>query len=249
MKLNGLYFIWAFFLSLSLAAAEDEILLASSGSEIVQLLELYSSESCSSCPPADRWISELKDDVGLWKQFVPVVFHVDYWNHLGWKDVYSSGLMTKRQKDYSEIWNSSNIYTPEIIVAGKEWKNWRDSKQRLLSKTPSNQKISLLLYRTSKDHYRIETTGLKVDEKYVIRIAELELNMKSKITGGENSGQILEHNFIVKNWDSHPVDSKKSTAQFEIKNSNGKQSQKAIATWLEREGSPVPIQATGGYLK
>ncbi len=80
-------------------------LLASSGPNRVQVLELYTSESCSSCPPADRWVSELKKDERLWKKFIPIVFHVDYWNNIGWKDGLSSELMTKRQIDISKLWS------------------------------------------------------------------------------------------------------------------------------------------------
>src|SRR5271154_7473575 len=79
------------------ASPAERTLIASSGTSRVQLLELYSSESCSGCPPADAWVSELKEKSDLWKHVVPVVFHVDYWNYLGWKDGLSSDTMTKRQ--------------------------------------------------------------------------------------------------------------------------------------------------------
>ena len=58
----------------------------SSQEQRTTLIELYTSEGCSSCPPADRWLSRLKDDPRLWKQIVPLAFHVDYWNYLGWRD-------------------------------------------------------------------------------------------------------------------------------------------------------------------
>ena len=76
-------------------------LIGSSGAEQNQMLELYSSESCSSCPPADIRVSTLKAHPMLWKSVFPLVFHVDYWNDLGWKDELSSGTMTQRQIDLS----------------------------------------------------------------------------------------------------------------------------------------------------
>ena len=85
-------------------AANAHQLVARSGSGTIRLVELYSSESCSSCPPADRWMSTLKGHPGLWKSFVPVVFHVDYWNDLGWKDGLSASSMTKRQRDVAATW-------------------------------------------------------------------------------------------------------------------------------------------------
>ncbi len=68
-----------------------------SGPEQTALIELYTSEGCSSCPPAEAWMSHLKDDPGLWKQFVPIAFHVDYWDRLGWRDRFSSKRWTERQ--------------------------------------------------------------------------------------------------------------------------------------------------------
>src|SRR5450432_1176256 len=77
-----------------------------SGSSQVALVELYTSEGCSSCPPADQWLGALKDDAGLWKEFVPVEFHVNYWDSLGWKDRLSSPAYTAREYAYASAWGS-----------------------------------------------------------------------------------------------------------------------------------------------
>src|SRR5882672_4017645 len=92
--------------------------------EQTALLELYTSEGCSSCPPAEAWLSGLKDSPRLWKDFAPVAFHVDYWNYLGWKDRWSDAAFAERQRAYAQLWHSANIYTPEFILNGKEWQNW-----------------------------------------------------------------------------------------------------------------------------
>jgi Protein of unknown function (DUF1223) len=86
----------------------------------VSLLELYTSEGCSSCPPAEAWLSKLKNSQGLWDEFVPVAFHVDYWDNLGWKDRFSDEQYTERQKSYAQLWSASDIYTPEFVLNGKE---------------------------------------------------------------------------------------------------------------------------------
>src|ERR1700677_1386741 len=70
------------------------------------LVELYSSEGCSSCPPAESWGGSLRQDSGLWKKFVPVEFHVNYWDDLGWKDPYASNEFTDRQKNYAALWGN-----------------------------------------------------------------------------------------------------------------------------------------------
>ncbi len=67
----------------------------------VTLLELYTSEGCSSCPPADRWLSGLRDDPRLWREVVPVAFHVDYWDAIGWPDRFASAAHSERQRTYA----------------------------------------------------------------------------------------------------------------------------------------------------
>ncbi len=94
----------------------------------VSLVELYTSEGCSSCPPAEDWLNRLKDSPGLWKTFVPVAFHVDYWNSLGWKDRLSSPEFSERQRDYAQLWHADNIYTPCFILNGGEWHGWLDHR-------------------------------------------------------------------------------------------------------------------------
>lgn len=73
------------------------------------LLELYTSEACGSCPPAELWLSRLKNVNGLWSEFVPVAFHVDYWSNLGWRDKFSKREFTLRQQNYAQIWSAQDI--------------------------------------------------------------------------------------------------------------------------------------------
>src|SRR5438270_5874358 len=86
------------------------------------LLELFTSEGCSSCLPAEAWLSNLKNEPRLWQDFVPVAFHVDYWDHLGWRDPFASKTWTERQADYSARWKIENVYTPAFVLDGKEWR-------------------------------------------------------------------------------------------------------------------------------
>src|SRR5690348_2850331 len=119
-----------------------------SGPQQVPLLELYTSEGCSSCPPAEAWLSRLKDDPGLWKAFVPVAYHVDYWNRLGWNDRYSSPQWTERQSRYAALWSSQSVYTPAFVLNGNEWRNWS-------GKTPApNEKRTGQLQAASEDGKR-----------------------------------------------------------------------------------------------
>ena len=110
----------ALLVALSSAAAEPGHF--ASGPARVALIELYTSEGCSSCPPADKWLGELRDDPGLWRDFVPVEFHVNYWDNLGWKDRLSAPEFTAREYAYASDWGSSNVYTPCFVRNGAEWR-------------------------------------------------------------------------------------------------------------------------------
>src|SRR5215216_163125 len=101
-------------LSLPLLAAAGEPKVFSSGENQVHLLELFSSEGCSSCPPAEQWLADLRQAPGLWRDFVPVSFHVNYWDRLGWKDRFANKEFTARQYAYSSLWRSVSVYTPEF---------------------------------------------------------------------------------------------------------------------------------------
>ena len=82
------------------------------------LVELYTSEGCSSCPPADRWLSSLKDDEGLWKEFVPLAFHVDYWDYIGWEDRFADKQYSQRQRRYAHEFSEPTVYTPVYVGPG-----------------------------------------------------------------------------------------------------------------------------------
>lgn len=117
-----------FFGIFAAVVAKAEPIQFQSSERQTSLLELYTSEGCSSCPPAEKWLSGMKSESGLWTDFVPVAFHVDYWNSLGWRDRWSSEKFSDRQRVYAQAWGSENIYTPELVLNGKEWSNWFDWK-------------------------------------------------------------------------------------------------------------------------
>jgi len=101
--------------ALDLEAGVEPLAFQSSGNKTA-LLELFTSEGCSSCPPAETWLSGLKSAPGLWKEFVPVSFHVDYWDHLGWKDAWGTKAFSDRQRAYARNWQTDSIYTPGFVL-------------------------------------------------------------------------------------------------------------------------------------
>ncbi len=219
-----------------------------SGPEQTALVELYTSEGCSSCPPAEAWMSRLKNDLGLWKQFVPVAFHVDYWNNLGWRDRFSSSRWTERQRRYGALWQSDSVYTPAVVRNGNEVRNWAGSN--LLR--PNEKKAGLLTARTVDGRtfavdYEPEDGSASSWEAHV---AFLVSGISSRIGAGENSGRNLRHDFVVR--DLRDVEMKSfggalhSELSFDLPNQEG--GRNAVAIWVTRRGQLVPVQAIGGWL-
>jgi len=88
------------------------------------LIELFTSEGCSTCPAAEKWLSGLKSNQDLWKKIIPVAFHVDYWDRLGWRDRFAKPEFTARQQRSAAAWGGDSVYTPGFVVNGREWRDW-----------------------------------------------------------------------------------------------------------------------------
>ena len=97
----------------------NDTLTFQSGELQTTFIELYTSEGCSSCPPADRWLSQLKDDPTLWQDKVPIAFHVDYWDYIGWKDSLALPGNTQRQGQYKAENKIGFVYTPGFVINGQ----------------------------------------------------------------------------------------------------------------------------------
>lgn len=168
-----------------------------SGEKKVTLIELYSSQGCSSCPPADEWLSELKDDKRLFKQFIPLAFHVTYWDFLGWKDIFANPLNDARQRNYSQkVWKKNSVYTPQFIVDSKEYRQWFQGRPfpRLSDKYAGNLKAVF------DDNKNIEINYFNkniYNQNVMVNIALLGFNKEVKIKSGENESKTLNHNFVV----------------------------------------------------
>ncbi len=160
------------------------------------LLELYTSEGCSSCPPAEAWLSQLKENPKLWKDFVPVAFHVDYWDYLGWRDPWASKSFSDRQRTYAKQWRSDSIYTPGFALNGKEWRDWSGRKDGPRS---SGVKAGVLTV-SSSDTNRWQVSFAPANAAsadYEVHAALLAGGLTSNVKAGENRGRLLSHDFVV----------------------------------------------------
>ena len=215
------------------------------------LLELYTSEGCSSCPPAEAWLSQLTNASGLWNEFVPVAFHVDYWNNLGWRDKLSNEQFSDRQRSYAQAWSAENIYTPEFVLNGREWRNWLGFRG---APSASENKVGRLRVN-SDDGRHWQVTFNPTDNKgvadYEATIAVLVSGLNSEVTAGENSGRVLNHDFAVLSLVTCPLIGQTNGFQGTVvidANSKGIAGRRALAAWVTHRGELKPQQATGGWL-
>lgn len=241
--------IWA--LSTSCFSATLEF---NSGKLPVQLVELYTSEGCSSCPKADRWLSNLSDDSGLWERFVPVAFHVDYWNRLGWEDRFSSSRYSRRQRTHRSEGNINSVYTPGFVVAGTEWRGWF-SRQPL--PTNNTNIIGNLQLRVSGNSRYIARFD-QIEKKRTplqLTVVILGMNLVTNVKHGENSGKQLHHDFVVLDLIEEVSNDtlwQGKLPKFDtlVSFQNGENIKSlAIAAWVSQVNNLRPIQSVGGYLK
>lgn len=180
------------------------------------VVELFSSEGCSSCPSADFLVSKLTAWARQNKEPVyPVVFHVDYWNNLGWRDVFSREAFTQRQKEYARIFKTEGVYTPEIIVNGSD--AFVGSDENHLQKT-LDQELSIPAVVTlhiskimQKGHLIVSYQTQGFFHGDVVNVALVERGLSTDVTAGENAGRTLHHNNVVREFRTVPLTASNAT--------------------------------------
>jgi hypothetical protein len=216
-----------------------------SGPKRVQLLELFTSEGCSSCPPAEAALARLVKDPRLWREFVPTAFHVDYWDRLGWKDPFASAEWTKRQQTYAAQWNAENVYTPAFVLNGREWRGANipvtDEKAIGVLKVAVRPHDSLLV------SFEPAAGSARDLDCY---IARLGFGIDMAVHAGENNGRNLHHDFVVLDL-THaklgPNPQEFHLPSVPVKAANPPV-RTACAAWITKEGETTPLQAVGGWL-
>lgn len=164
------------------------------------LVELFTSEGCSSCPPADRALAFLdKEQPYPQAEVITLALHVDYWNSLGWKDEFSTSLFTQRQELYAEKLKVDSTYTPQMIVDGKiEFVGSDTGKAaRAIAEAAKVQKGKIEIVQNN-DKLTVKIADLPAHENSNVFLAIAEDNLVSNIARGENSGKKLEHQSVVR---------------------------------------------------
>ncbi len=166
---------------------------ATSGPTVTPVVELYTSEGCSSCPPADKWASSLKG-----KDVVVQAFHVGYWDYIGWVDRFAAPAYTNRQRDVAARNKLRSIYTPQAVLDGRDWSNWGGQPK---SKEPA--RASITLQQLAPDQFEASVTALpgpQVPASWSAYWTVTEHGHASKVQAGENRGEYLKHDFVVRQY-------------------------------------------------
>jgi len=189
----------------SVAQAADYT--AKSPANRVALVELYSSEGCNSCPPADAWLAKIgaKTRPDL---VIPLALHVDYWDGLGWKDRFGDHAFTLRQQELAAYANSKVVYTPEVFAGGRELRRWStasaaDAAIQNITAQASPADIAIKLSATAPRSYDLSASvKLRGDSRqsHNAYVAIYQNKLESRVAAGENGGVTLHHEYVVRRW-------------------------------------------------
>jgi len=224
---------------------------ASSGKATLPLVELFTSEGCSSCPPADRWLSKVGRPANNRPPVAALAFHVDYWNQLGWEDPYATVDFTHRQYRYASLRGTRTVYTPQVLLNGTDFRRWHtasaDSEIAAAARTPAAADITLTLATLGRDIDVAATVSLAQKQSdAVLFLALTENGLRNPIEAGENAGLTLHHDHVVRRLagpytiDDSP--SKVVTAKFHIDREWIAQNMGVVA-FVQRQSDGQVLQA------
>lgn len=185
---------------------------AASADHTVALIELYTSEGCDSCPPAERWLSRF-DDRQQATRVVALALHVDYWDRLGWKDRFASAAFTERQHEQMRRQRASFVYTPQVLLQGRDFSQWRagfdpNAAIAAINARPARATIELVAEAHGSDasvdvHVRIP--DVRDRKRALIAVALVQNGLVSDVKAGENAGKRLAHEHVVRQWRAGPA--------------------------------------------
>ena len=200
MRIHYLLFALIFFTSL--AEADGQLLTAKSPEHRVSLLELYTSEGCSSCPPADNFLSGLQKAGVSNNQLIPLEFHVTYWDYIGWKDPFASPVNDDRQRRIAHNDQDKRIYTPQYLLNGSDYRDYEHFSENVRRVILQIAEVRLTLNASNtkqqtKVELKTDLSASDVDD-VIFYLVLYENELVSDVKDGENEGETLRHNYVVR---------------------------------------------------
>jgi len=190
------------------ASVQGAQCVAKSGPNTAALVELYTSEGCSSCPPADRWLSGLSAQGYVPERVVPLALHVDYWDYIGWKDPHAKRVFSQRQRKLTQLQRLALVYTPQVMLQGQDFRGWgTPAFEQALAKInarPARADIALELLPAGSSTLTVRVSATLLDtaqaEEAGLYLAAYESRLESRVSAGENRGRTLSHDHVVLEW-------------------------------------------------
>ena len=225
-----------------------------SGENRISVVELYTSEGCSSCPPADSFLSRLgQSQQGA--EILPLAIHVDYWDYIGWKDPYARAEYTERQRRVAIANRQSSIYTPEFVVDGREARGSRNIVDQVNATRNSPAEADMTL-SYSVEEEGVLNVSLSVDgihyqgpETPELYLAIYENGLSNEIDAGENRGRTLSHDHVVRYLSSARLAIPGQAQDFELPiDPQWQRSSLGIAAVVRLRESGRTLQAVKGGL-
>jgi len=218
-----------------------------SGANQVQLVELYTSQGCSSCPPADAWLSKYRKDAKLWQEIVPVSYHVNYWDYLGWTDPFASAAHSTRQRQMARR-ADSGVYTPGVFRNQQEWRSWRHSGSWLGGADPADRTVGILEGQLNAGRLQVNfkpAPGIRLQRPQV-ELVGLRTGQTTAVLAGENGGRKLSHDFVAGkvNVAALRQQDNRWVAELDI---DADADVSALAFWVLDDNGNY-LQATGGWI-
>ncbi|MBC7547609.1 MAG: DUF1223 domain-containing protein [Polaromonas sp.] len=180
---------------------------ATSGPTITPVLELYTSEGCSSCPPADQWASTFKEK-NKDSAVVVQAFHVGYWDYIGWVDRFAAPAYTNRQREIGMRESLRSVYTPQAVLNGKDWPRWSVGSPASVVQgaATATARTRISLQQLGPDQFEASVTPVAVPGSPATAASwsaywtVTEHGHNSKVKAGENAGEFLKHDFVVRQY-------------------------------------------------
>ncbi|MGH7603214.1 MAG: DUF1223 domain-containing protein [Gemmatimonadaceae bacterium] len=181
---------------------------AQSGAQTTALVELYTSEGCDSCPPADHWLQTLGAQGYAPGRVVPLSLHVNYWDYIGWKDPFAQQRFSDRQRHLAQVLHSRVVYTPQVLLQGEDYRGWVGGgfEQALarINARPPKASIALEIEPGGPEALRTRVRAELADAGQAadaaLYLASYENRLVSSVSAGENRGRTLTHDFVVLEW-------------------------------------------------
>lgn len=180
----------------------QQVVTINSSPNRVALLELYTSEGCSSCPPAERFLNNLKSEGISEQQVIALAFHVTYWDYIGWKDRFARPQFDERQRELARKNNQRTVYTPQFVLLGDDYRRASNFSRDVNKIVAEEAEIKLSLTVDAQPdgmHLQLASEiSLSEVKDVAIYLAVVEDNLSSDVTDGENEGERLQHNYVVR---------------------------------------------------